>query len=276
MGCDLDTCYYECIINYSTSSFIQLDAKIKKQLYHAMIAVREFYKIAQQIRIEYEVLEFNYEGEDIIGIEPEFSIQFQHNKLYNGHIDVLMRHKETKVPKVIEIKTTTLRSVHPSVYSNSNQVKGYALATKFLQYKGLLTETSKVDVEYHVYKSGSGEWESPLLLSYSHNDVIAYLKDLNVKCKVLDLYEEEDNYPCNGSACNNFFRACEFYNTCHWPIDRFAKGEKFKNTEGNNFFVSITEFEEFYSWLTAGMIEVEYVETPAEETTHSDFLELGL
>lgn len=277
MGCDITTCYYEAIINYSASSFIKLDERIKKQLHHALIAVREFYRIAQNIRKDYDVVTFEYGGETVIGVEPEFSIQFQSNRLYNGHIDVLMVHKETGIPKVIEIKTTVLRSVHPSVYSNSNQVKGYAMGTKFLQFKGILAKTDKVDVEYHVYKSGMGEWEPPLLLSYSHNDVIAYIKDINTKCKMIDLYESDNNYPCNGSACNNFFRACEFYNTCHWPTDRFAKGDNYSKTESNSFSVNLEEFKEYYNWLHEGQIEVTYIETPVDESVnHNDFIDLGI
>lgn len=276
IGCDLETCYYECIINYSASSFIELDARIKKKLFHAMIAVRECYRIAQRIRNDYDVVELMIDGVPFIGIEPEFSIRFNESANYNGHIDVLLCHKVSKVPKVIEIKTTTLQSVHPSQYSNSNQVKGYSLAVKYLQFAGYLTETDYVDVEYHVYKSGKGEWETPLLLRYSHLDVIGYLKDLNTKLKVMDLYQTLDNFPMNGSACNNFFRACEFYNTCHWPTERFAKDERFNKTKELNLSVSYDQFKEFEVWLHKNMIEIKFEEesTPTIQSSDSEFLEL--
>jgi len=276
MGCALEDCYYECIVNYSASSFIQLDGRIKKKLTHAMIAVREFYSIAQMILVQYEVADIVVDGISIMGVEPEFSIQFSKDASYNGHIDVLLLHKVSRQPKVIEIKTTVLTTVHPSVYSNSNQVKGYALAVKYLQWKGIIADSDRVDVEYHVYKTGKGEWEAPLIFGYNNIHIVGYIRDIETKLKVMDLYDSMGNYPMNGSACNNFFRACEFYNTCHWPEERFAKGERFNKTESNIFKVGLEEYKEFFEWLTSSIITMEPVEENyvSEEVNESDFLQL--
>lgn len=275
LGCDLEACYYETIINYTASTGIDLDPRIKKKLVHAMIAVREFYRIANYLRETYEVVEFNFNDSEIIGVEPEFSIEFVKDAVYNGHIDVLMRHKITGIPKVIEIKTTVLQTVHPSVYSNSNQVKGYSLAVKYLQFAGMLATTDKVDVDYYVFKAGKGEWESPLMFSYSNLDVIAYIKDIRTKLEVTKLYAKLDNYPMNGSACNNFFRACEFYNFCHWPEHRFEKEQKFKQSTSNIFKVNHDEFIKFEEWLHEGIIMIaEDTQTFVSESVgQSDFID---
>jgi hypothetical protein len=209
--------------------------KTGKSFYEAIWALyawREFHK-EQTTLSEYEV----------INIEANITVDFEDGHFYVGHIDELLRHKETGQFLVKENKTTGLTNVDPALYSNSDQALSYAIPVDMLG-------GTEYGVLYTVYSSGKQEWQQFTFIK-SANKKAEWIQDQLLQHQQLEAWEELNFFPKRGSACMNFMRRCEYYETCDLSsttvfgkrFDELETGciNKIRAIEPVDYFTTLTE-----------------------------------
>lgn len=150
--------------------------------------------------------ETNLRDYETVNIEANIAVDFEDGHWYSGHIDELLRHKETGSYLVKENKTTGLRAVHPALYSNSDQALSYAVVIDMLG-------GSEFEVLYTIYSSSAQEWIQHRFVKSSLKKA-SWLQDQLLMHQQLDGYAELDFFPMRGASCYDFMRPCEYYGKC--------------------------------------------------------------
>lgn len=143
---------------------------------------------------------------EVVHVEANLVVDFQDGQYYVGHVDELLRHRESGRYKVKENKTTSFLNVDPAIYSNSDQALSYAIVVDMLG-------GTEYDVMYTVYSSTQQQW---LQFSFvkSASKKAEWLQDQLLVHQQLEQYEAINFFPKRGSACMNFNRRCEYYENC--------------------------------------------------------------
>jgi hypothetical protein len=111
---------------------------------------------------------------------------------------------------VVELKTTVMTNVHEAQYQNSSQALGYGAVLDLMAAD--LNKASSFDVLYLVFQSRSKNLV-PMPFTKTAKDRVDWLNSLMINVSKIELYET-NGYPKQGQSCYNFFRACEYINTC--------------------------------------------------------------
>jgi hypothetical protein len=150
--------------------------------------------------------ETNLRDYETVKIEANTAVDFEDGHFYVGHIDELLKHKETGSFLVKENKTTGLRVVHPALYSNSDQALSYAVVIDMLG-------GNEFEVLYTIYSSSMQEWIQHRFVKSSVKKA-SWLQDQLLMHQQLDSYAELDFFPMRGASCFDFMRVCEYYGRC--------------------------------------------------------------
>ena len=150
--------------------------------------------------------ETNLRDYETVKIEANIAIDFEDGHWYSGHIDELLRHRETGSYLVKENKTTGLRAVSPALYSNSDQALSYAVVIDMLG-------GNEFEVLYTIYSSSIQEWIQHRFVKSSVKKA-SWLQDQLLMHQQLDAYVELDFFPMRGASCFDFMRPCEYYGKC--------------------------------------------------------------
>lgn len=185
--------------------------KKKKNLWGALIAVEKFVHVWADSLDEWELV-IMPNGKPAI----EVSISMHCNDGYKHymHIDIVMRNKRTGKVAVWDAKTTGFQDAEESLYANSGQALGYAVALQNI----LGEEVFDYEVYYLVYSSTDREWT---LLPFAKNflESAEFVKDLVVTQDMITNYDEMQFYPKRGQSCYDYFRRCEFFGECNLTAD---------------------------------------------------------
>lgn len=149
---------------------------------------------------------------EVIKVEANLAVDFQDGCYYVGHVDELLRHRETGKFKVKENKTTSFLNVDPALYSNSDQALSYAIIVDMLG-------GTEYDVMYTVYSSTRQQWEQFSFVK-SASKKAEWIQDQLLIHQQLEQYEALNFFPKRGSACMNFNRRCEYYENCDLSSER--------------------------------------------------------
>lgn len=239
-GATIDTAIYEAFIQYD----VELDSEVQKKkigFHNVVEAIRKFYKLYREdICADYEVLDVVVNGQELFGIETEFVIKHP-EWWYQGHIDLVMRNKNTGKIEVWEIKTTNFNNIDPAIYGNSDQTLGYSLIASVLSNQLGIKGDDRITVRYVVYKNSPQEFEFlPYTKTLAHQK--RFYKDLVTKISIIKSMRDNNHFPCNGNSCFNYFRPCEYFERCHWDNKLFAHNtlNQFVDSDESKVF-TITE-----------------------------------
>lgn len=155
---------------------------------------------------------------EVVNIEGTIGIDFEDGYFYSGHIDELLKHKETGRYLVKENKTTGFANVDPAIYSNSDQGLGYGIVIDMLG-------GNEYEILYTVYSSTEQRWMQFPFVKQAYKKA-EWIQDQLLIHQQIDHYSELKFFPKRGASCFSYMRRCEFYETCDIG---------FKSAFGKNF-----------------------------------------
>jgi len=209
-GKSIDDFYWEAFQIWDTDLFAE-DTKARKSFWESMMAVERFaYVRDSSLLKDYELVYYTPEGkeESVPAVELSFIISLPNGFKYRGFVDGVLRHKHTGAILVLEVKSTGLSAVQPATYKNSAQAIGYSIVLDVL-----FPELSAYEVLYLVYQTKSREY-TPLPFKKSYLQRALWIQELLLDCDTILMYEKAGVYPMHGESCFNYFRECDYLNTC--------------------------------------------------------------
>ncbi len=203
-GKSFDAVVFDMFMAWELPDLYDEETSNKKSFFTAVFAVQSFISLASGILGEYELAYFKGKP----AVELSFRISMMDKFKYRGYVDVVMKHKTTGKFIVLEVKTTGAKYVDEATYKNSSQALGYSIVLDTIA-----PHSSEYEVWYLVYLSSVQRWELlPFRKHYS--DRAFWIKELVMDVERIQYYESQGRYPSYGESCNDFFKRCEFYDTC--------------------------------------------------------------
>lgn len=207
----------------------------KKSIWHAIEGVHLFCKQYQSGTFNYldgwEIAKFIHPktGEVLDAIELTFVVELLEGYSFEGHIDLILYHPKKKRFMVIELKTTGMTTIHPAQYQNSSQALGYgAVLDMIASSSGKLdtvgdtvADTASFDVLYLVFQSRTKNLV-PMPFTKTAKDRVDWLNSLMLSMEKIEMYEKA-GYPKHGQSCYDFFRPCEYLETCSMTAESINK-----------------------------------------------------
>lgn len=181
-----------------------IDTKQMKSFWLALQAIQKFLYLRNQGYLDdYELV--YYKGRP--ATELSFAISFPDGFRLRGFVDGVLRHRESGKILVLECKTTSSKA-SAATYKNSAQAIGYSIVLDVL-----FPDLSSYDVLYLIYQTKDEEF-IPMSFPKSYLQRALWIQELLLDIEMIKLYEGAQVYPMHGESCNNFFRECEYFQTC--------------------------------------------------------------
>lgn len=161
--------------------------------------------LTPNILFDYEVAK--YQGQ--YAAELGFAIELPDGFVYRGYVDLVLQHKETRAPLVVDIKSTAAKSTNSAKFQNSPQCLGYSIVVDAV----IGDDYEEFGVLYYEYMTGLRKY-------ISHYFILGilsrakWLHNLMMDTRVVKLYSEGSDFPMHGESCVSFNRVCHFMNTC--------------------------------------------------------------
>lgn len=197
----------------------------KKSFPHAVWAL----KLYEEFHREEGLAEYEVEI-----VEATIAVDMEDGNFYVGHIDELLKNRETGRRKIKENKTTVYDSVDPAMYANSDQALSYSVVVS-------ATGETEYDVFYCIYSSTSQRWIRMDFTKTALSKAEWLQGQLLVNSEIED-YTRINFFPKRGSGCINFGRRCEFYEGCDFNTERVF-GKKFDDLDAADSFADIEAIE---------------------------------
>lgn len=183
------------------------DAKRIKTVWEAVQAVRTFCQQDAPALLEEWELAYLPNGKPMI--ELMFYIHAGRYS-YQGHIDIVMRHRHSRELCVFEIKTGS-KPASQADWANSNQTLGYNVV---LQALGITEqEQAAYYVKYLCYDASSRTLQV-MEFTKSAAERVEWIASMLMDMQQMDLYAEHGIWPKRGGSCMEWFRPCEHFMTC--------------------------------------------------------------
>ena len=208
-GRSLDSILWELFLGWE-ADLLASNPKQKKSFWLAIAAIQNLEALRSNGFLEDWELVY-YQG--LPAVELSFSVDLLAGYSYRGFVDAVLQHKETKKVMILEVKTDSSTSLSPAKYKNSAQAIGYSVVLDHM-----FPELSSYEVLYLVYLTKNQAYES-LEFGKSYLQRALWLQELLLDVETLKLYEAEDIYPMRGESCFNYFRECEYIQTCTLKTD---------------------------------------------------------
>lgn len=161
--------------------------------------------LVPNILFDYEVAMF--EGKP--AVELGFAIELPDGYVYRGYVDVVLVHKVTRVPLVVDIKSTAAKSTNSAKFQNSPQALGYSIVVDAV----IGTDYQEFGVLYYEYMTGIRKYISHYFILGIFSRA-KWLHNLMMDVKLMQLYGNNSEFPMHGESCVSFNRVCSFLNTC--------------------------------------------------------------
>jgi hypothetical protein len=190
------------------------DEQAKKSFWSALTSIIKLYH-ARKAGFLADWVIMEWEGKP--AIEFSFCINLPNGFRFRGHVDAVMKHKKTGQIGVLERKSTKYKTVAPEMFKNSAQALGYSIVLDHL-----FPELSSYEVLYLVYSSTTME-EILFTFGKSYTQRAEWIQDLLFTCDIITMYDEAQIYPMRGQACFDYFRPCQYFQTCNLSIENLAK-----------------------------------------------------
>ena len=212
-GLTLQQVIWNAFINWEMDDLFYENPKQNKSFFGAIHALRQFAAMREAGYLDdYEIVQ--YQGKP--ACELSFAIYLPDGFIYRGFVDAVLRSRSTGKVIVLECKTTSLVNVNPAEYKNSAQAIGYSIVLD-----AIFPTLSSYEVLYLVYQSKSSEYRQlPFEKSYFQRAL--WIRELLLDVEMIKLYEAADIYPMHGESCMDWFRECEYMQTCTLSTDHLA------------------------------------------------------
>jgi len=143
-------------------------------------------------------------------IELNFYVGIYERYSFQGHIDIVLRHRKTGKLAIWEIKTGGKEKLRED-YENSYQTLGYNC---ILQAIGEITE-SQYSYEVHYICYHTKERTYKVMDFVKPASIRAeFIANLLLDINQIDVYIEHNLFPKRGNSCRSFSNTCRFYGTC--------------------------------------------------------------
>lgn len=186
----------------------------------ACIAVDQFMYIQSQIMQGWEIAMFRGKP----AIELAMLLDLENGYFFVGHADIILYHPGTQRYRVLEIKTTGTKTLHPAMYKNSGQGTGYSIFLDEIAKNVELAAT--FEVTYLVWAVGLGVW-TVFEFTKSRSARAAWINTLLLDTQRKNTYRTLNFWPKRGSACFDYYRACEYLDSCDLPPESFNSTGEF-------------------------------------------------
>lgn len=190
-----------------------------KTFAHACIAIDKFLYIKDQFFQGWEVAMFKGKP----AIELAVCIDMENGYYYVGHADIILWNPTLRRYKVLEIKTTGFTTVHEAMYKNSNQSTGYSIFVDSVANDYEVSAT--FEVYYLVFPTSTGFWKL-YEFTKSRSARAEWINSLLFDIQRINLSIKTGIWPKRGSSCFEYFKPCDYFNSCDLPDSSFnATGE---------------------------------------------------
>mgnify|MGYP000405623130 CR=1 FL=1 len=190
------------------------DVKRKKSFAEAIQAIRKFIALREAGFLEHlELVYINGKPACELG----FSIVLFDNFRFRGSIDAVFRDIRDGSIIVLECKTTWHDKINSAQFKNSSQALGYSVVLDRL-FPGL----SSYSVLYLVYSTSTLEY-TPMPFPKSFESRAEWIRSIVFDVEDIIRYEEAGIYPRRGESCFEFFKPCEYLNSCNFSTSYLAK-----------------------------------------------------
>ena len=232
---------------------LELDSEntyTKKGFYYAVSAIQKFEAMytANILLKDYELVwikrklpDGSNQWEEVPAVEVGFKIIFPGGFIYRGHIDAVLRHKETGEIIVLENKTTKYKEVNPATYKNSSQAIGYSIILDLI-----FGEYSSYKVLYLVYKSTQFEFEQ-FPFSKTRVQRAQWIQEKLLDIEMVELYAANNYFPMRGESCLRFGRECKYLNLCHLSTEHLVKKHGSEEREDDREYMYVIDIKDLIS-----------------------------
>lgn len=193
---------------------------IAKTFTDAVIAIDQFLWIQDQIMQGWEIAMFKGKP----AIELSLLIDLENGYYYVGHADIILYHPVLRRYRVLEIKTTGSKNVHPAMYKNSGQSTGYSVFLDEIARDVELTAT--FEVFYLVWPTALNSWRLYEFVK-SRSNRADWLNTLMIDIQKIRAYREMNFWPKRGSSCFEYGRPCQYLDTCDLTADAWNQDGQF-------------------------------------------------
>lgn len=182
-----------------------VNEKEQKSFWMAVFAVKRLLSMrAQGFFNQYELVYFDGKP----AIELSFRVEFPDGFNLRGHVDAVLRHKESGEIIVLECKTTSATTLNIATYKNSSQAIGYSVVLDVI-----VPDLSSYKVIYLVYQTKTKEFTPvPFIKTYLMR--AHWIQEVLFDIETIKMYESAQVYPKRGESCYAYFRECEYFNVC--------------------------------------------------------------
>jgi len=205
-GQELEDAVFQAFVTWEVDLLEEIP-KSKKSFATAIEAINSFHFLwVNSLGEEWEVLLVDGKPAAELGLRI---IIGEYN--YRGFVDLVLRNKFTGEIAVLECKTTGNKEALEAQFGNSNQSLGYAVILD-----KVVPDVSSYTVLHLVYSTSAMQWN----VFPVHKSMLKranWLRDLIYEVRMLEMYQEDDTFPTNGSACTNWGRICPWYGMCDMP-----------------------------------------------------------
>lgn len=204
-GAEIDEIIWKLFLTWNTPILTD-STKHTKSLWYAIHAVKKFIDLREAgFLADWEL--FYWQGKPAVELSYLIDLGDDYND--RGFIDIVVKNKRDGKVMVIECKTSSSKSITQADFGNSTQSLGYAVLLDYIM-PGL----TSFEVLYLIYKTEAQEWinipmfKSALLKA-------EWIQTVVLTRKILELYEEFNYFPREGSACKSMFGECKYYGICN-------------------------------------------------------------
>lgn len=193
---------------------LQHPKEIPKTFLDAWIAIDKFAWIKDNMFQGWELAYFNGKP----AIELAMHIDMENGFHYLGHMDVALYNPLERRYRVLEIKTTGLKWVHPAMYKNSDQANGYTVILDSIAKD--IEETATFEVFYLVFTTNNGQWNR-FDFTYSRSNRAGWINTILLDINRINTYKQVNFWPKRGGSCMDFGRPCQFFDACDLDAEHF-------------------------------------------------------
>jgi hypothetical protein len=203
-GDDWDTVLWKLFLRWDMDLF-EYNPKQNKGFFQVVYAVSQFHhSIRNSLLKDWEVVYYN----GVPTAELSFIIELPDGFKYRGFVDLVLHHVETGEVMVLEIKSTSAKTLNPAQYKNSSQAVGYSVVLD-----NIFPDLSSYKVLYLPYLTGATTYE-PMLFEKSYLQRALWITELLLDKELIEKYDDVGVFPMYGESCFKYYRECEYYSNC--------------------------------------------------------------
>lgn len=207
------------------------DEKAKKGFIYACICTSKLWHARRNGFLrDWSIIDYNGKP----AVELSFEILLPDGFRYRGSVDAVLRNRVTGAIGVLERKTTKYQTVDPAQFKNSGQAIGYSIVLDHI-----FPDLSSYSVLYLAYSSTAME-EFLFDFTKTLSQRAEWIQDILFDVEMVKMYDETGIYPRRGESCFNFFRQCQYFQTCTMSVERLAKEYHPDMADNKEYDISVT------------------------------------